>query len=233
MKKNKLVILLVIGCMTLITFNSYTNKRKDMKDTYNFNKYSEGAEGNESIGKYDPILMLVNDEYWVAESFVPINLEKVNIPFSGAASEDEMYMEYEAAKAIEKLVEGALKDDIYLYGVSGYRSYELQKYIYEINVANNGQEYTNDYVAIPGRSEHQIGLAMDLGDSTGNLIENSEEVDWVKNNAHLYGFILRYPKGKEDITGYKYESWHIRYVGVNVATNIYSENITLEEYYDH
>jgi len=74
---------------------------------------------------------------------------------------------------------------------------------------------------------------MDLGDSTGNLIENSEAVDWVKNNEYLYGFILRYPKGKEDITGYKYESWHIRYVGVNVATNIYSENITLEEYYDY
>lgn len=230
MKKNKLVVLLVVGCIILFTFNGYISNKDKVKNTDNSNEPSGDIEKKKSDIEYNPILMLVNDKYWLDESFVPTNLEKVNIPFSGVASEEEIYMEHEGAKALERLVDCALKDGIELYGVSGYRSYQLQKHIYDVNVANNGQEYTNDYVAIPGRSEHQIGLAMDLGDETGNLIKTGTEVEWVNDKAHLYGFIVRYPKGKEEITGYKYEAWHIRYVGINVATEIYNRNITFEEY---
>lgn len=230
MKKNKLSLLIFVGCITLLTFSGCTNIEYK---TENYSRISEIAKSKEKNEEYNPMLMLVNDNYWLDENFVPANLEKVNIHFSGAASDQEMYMEYEAAKALEKLVDDALIDGIELYGVSGYRSYELQQHIYDINVINNGQEYTNGYVAIPGRSEHQIGLAMDLGDATGNLIQNEIEVDWIQNNSHLYGFIVRYPEGKEDITGYNYESWHIRYVGIDAATEIYNSNITFEEYYEY
>lgn len=230
MKKNRLLLLVVLWCITIITFSGCKDNKDEIE---NNNKSSRNIEKEEIVEKYNPMLMLVNDENWLDESFVPANLEKINIPFSGAASEQEMHMEYEGAKALEKLVEDALIDGIELYGVSGYRSYELQEHIYEINVINNGQEYTDDYVAIPGRSEHQTGLAMDLGDATGNLIGNGMEVEWLNNNAYLYGFILRYPQGKEDITGYNYESWHIRYVGIPVATEIHNNNITFEEYYEY
>ncbi|MBU3135230.1 M15 family metallopeptidase [Clostridium gasigenes] len=230
MKKNKLLQLLVVGCITLLTFNGCMNNKNNVENIDNSNEPSEDIEKGESNVEYNPMLMMVNDKHWLDESFVPANLEKVNIPFSGASSDEEMHMEYEGAKAVEKLIDGALKDGIALYGISGYRSYQLQQNIYDINVANNGQEYTNNYVAIPGRSEHQMGLAMDLGDETGNLIKNGTEVEWVRENAHLYGFIVRYPKGKEDITGYKYEAWHIRYVGISVATEIYNRNIAFEEY---
>lgn len=230
MKRTKLLSLVVVGCVALFTFNGCSNKEENTQNNDNLTRSIENEEISE---EYKPMLMLVNDRYWLDETFVPINLEVVNIPFSGAASDEEKHMEYEAAKALEKLVSDALIDGIELYGASGYRSYDLQQHIYDINVANNGQEYTDDYVAIPGRSEHQTGLAMDLGDETGNLIGDGIDAEWIKDNAHLYGFILRYPKGKEDITGYNYESWHIRYVGINVATKIHSDNITFEEYYEY
>jgi len=95
-----------------------------------------------------------------------------------------------------------------------------------------GQEYADLASARPGHSEHQTGLAIDIMGSNEdyNKFEESVEFEWMKNNAHLYGFILRYPKGKENITGFKYEPWHYRYIGKKVATIIYNENITLEEY---
>lgn len=228
MVKNKLIMVLILGCITIVTISGCSSTENIDKS-----KSRSNITDGEAKQEYNPMLMLVNNEYWLEEEFIPSNLEEVNIPFSGAASQEERCMEYEAAKSLENLVSVALEDGIELYGISGYRSYELQEHIYNTNVENNGQEYTDDYIAIPGRSEHQIGLAMDLGDYTGDLIQSEPEVSWVKDNAHIYGFILRYPKGKEDLTGYNYESWHIRYVGVEVATEIYNKNITFEEYYEY
>ncbi|MGL5354342.1 MAG: M15 family metallopeptidase [Clostridium sp.] len=210
----------VIGCSTIGMVNNTQIVKSDSNESQN----------NSKRDTYNPMLMLVNDKYYLNKDFVPVNLEVVNISFSGAASKEEKQMEYEASKAMEKLVQGALEDGIYLYGVSGYRSFELQQHIYDVNVSNNGQEYTNSYIAIPGRSEHQTGLSMDIGDASGNLIEKEEQVGWINNNSYKYGYIVRYPKGKESITGYNYEPWHIRYVGVEVASEIYNKNITFEEY---
>lgn len=119
---------------------------------------------------------------------------------------------------------------------SGYRSYDYQQKVWEINVLENGLEETKRSVAIPGCSEHQSGLAIDVAfmrDNTfyGNALENDAEVKWLIDNAYKYGFILRYPQGKEDITGYKFEPWHYRYVGIELATIIKYLDITLEEYY--
>lgn len=228
MNKNTLSILLIIG-LIVVSFTGCSN----VGLVKNIEENKSKSEEKQNVGvedKYNPILMLVNDKYWLDKEFIPANLESANIPFSGSASEEEKQMEYEAAKALEKLVASALDEGIYLYGVSGYRSFKLQQHIYDVNVSNNGQEYTNSYIAIPGRSEHQTGLSMDIGDSSGNLIEKEKQVGWIRDNSYKYGFIVRYPKGKDKITGYSYEPWHIRYVGCDIAKEIYNKNITFEEY---
>ena len=114
-------------------------------------------------------------------------------------------------------------------GKSGYRSGELQKAIYKIYTFLYGEDYVNKYVAVPGGSEHQTGLALDIGNRSNSFI-SSNEAEWLAENAYKYGFIIRYPEGKEKITGVNYEPWNIRYVGEEIAEEIYGSGMTLEEY---
>lgn len=116
---------------------------------------------------------------------------------------------------------------------SGYRSYNYQKKVWDSFLEKEGIEETKKKVASPGESEHQSGLAVDFGiirdeNFYDELLE--EEIEWLSNNAYKYGFILRYPLGKEHITGYQYEGWHYRYVGREISNYIYKNNLTLEEY---
>ena len=134
-----------------------------------------------------------------------------------------------AYQALEKMQNEARSLGYNLSMVSGFRSYQTQQAIYNRNVLLDGEELANTYSAKPGESEHQSGLAFDVGAIDDNFGETPQG-KWLYENCHKYGFILRYLKGKEDITGYKYEPWHIRYVGVDVATKIYQQGITLEEY---
>lgn len=123
---------------------------------------------------------------------------------------------------------------------SGYRSFNYQQVIWDKNVLEQGLEKTKQFVAPPGSSEHQSGLAFDIAYLKGpslsyddTVLESDEEVKWLIENAHYFGFILRYPKGKEKITGYKPEPWHYRFVGVPLATILKKHAITLEEYYQN
>ena len=141
-----------------------------------------------------------------------------------------------AAKALEKMFHAAEKKNVILCGVSGYRSYERQKSIYNRNVALHGKKATDALSAKPGSSEHQTGLTIDVSASSVSYLltqrfADTKEGKWLAKNAHKYGYIVRYPKGKSKITGYSYEPWHIRYVGVTVATYLYKNKLTLEEYY--
>lgn len=113
---------------------------------------------------------------------------------------------------------------------SGYRSYQYQTNLYNNYVNQHGEEAANTFSAKPGFSEHQTGLTFDLKDFNGQLVEDPITSQWIKDNCAKYGFILRYPEGKEDITGYIYEPWHLRYVGEEVANQIMNNNITLEQY---
>ena len=120
---------------------------------------------------------------------------------------------------------------------SGYRPYEYQQVIFDKSVAEKGLEETLRLVSLPGSSEHQTGLAIDIAYmDNGVYIEKTSDVDpeimWLKENAHKFGFILRYPEGKEDVTNIQYERWHYRFVGVEMATILYAEGITLDEYYE-
>lgn len=177
-------------------------------------------------------ILLVNKTYRLDENYVPKNLVKVDVDFSPESTEEEKYMTEESANALENMFQGALSDNIILKGLSGYRSYETQKGLYNYNIEINGQSYTDNFVAPPGGSEHQLGEAMDVATSYGWIYEGCDEALWLAQNAHKYGFIIRYEKGKENLTGYNYEPWHIRYVGKDVAKEIYKEKLTLEEYID-
>ncbi len=116
-----------------------------------------------------------------------------------------------------------------LYISSGFRSYEYQSQIYNNYVARDGQAEADTYSARPGHSEHQTGLALDLN-TIDMSFENTDEYEWLRDNAHKYGFIIRYPEGKEDITGYQYEPWHLRYLGEEIAQDVYESGLCLEEY---
>ena len=119
---------------------------------------------------------------------------------------------------------------------SGYRSYEYQLKIYEDIVKKKGKCHADKFVALPGTSEHQTGLAIDIayikdGIYTDDVKETDDEFIWLSKNAHKFGFILRYPKDKENITGYSFEPWHFRFVGIPLSEYLYKNNLTLEEYH--
>lgn len=145
------------------------------------------------------------------------------------------FMRAEAAEAFHRLVETAAEEGIDIVMTTANRSYEFQQILWDNYVAQKGEEEANKTSARPGESEHQTGLAVDLSTSEIDYRNSSDFADtaagrWVAENAHKFGFILRFPEDKTDITGYSYEPWHIRYVGLTAAADIYEENLTLEEY---
>lgn len=179
-------------------------------------------EKNSAVSKTEPIIeqkdgityvngiIFVNKDYSLPEDYDP----KVN---------------KKAYKALEKMQNDAMVLGLDLNLISGYRSYETQEKLFQKYALKDGEEKANTYSAKPGHSEHQTGLAFDIG-SVDRTFENTDEAKWIEENAHLYGFIVRYPKNKTDITGYIYEPWHVRYLGVDVATKVKASGLTLEEY---
>lgn len=182
-------------------------------------------------------LVLVNKKRNLPSTYVPKDLVVPNVPFSFSGSSPKKLMRKEAAKALESLFAAAKKDGIKLKAVSGYRSYATQKSIFQRNAKLKGEQAANRTSARPGQSEHQTGLAMDVSSaSVGYALEQSfgttKEGKWLAKHAAEHGFIIRYLKGKESVTGYSYEPWHVRYVGKTVAKEIMSKNLTLEQYFD-
>ena len=188
--------------------------------------YNESYETNINDG----FLIIVNKFYHLDKSYERTDLQNINLAYA--------YANNSAAEiVIEKFKQ--MRDDIeeemnvHLMVNSSYRSYEDQEEIYN-EFKKVSLKYADSYAARPGYSEHQTGLAIDitsLEHPTANEFKESEEYKWLKENCHKYGFVLRYPEGKEHITGYSTESWHFRYVGEEAATQIYKENITFDEYY--
>lgn len=165
----------------------------------------------------------------------PVDLVEPDIFFAPGTVGEKRLLRKEAAEQIEQMFAHAKKENILLAGVSGYRSYERQKQIYEKSVKEKGIEHTRRYLAPPGASEHQTGLAMDVSCASEKYeleetFAGTKEGIWLRKNASLFGFIIRYPKGKENITGYGYEPWHIRYVTPSFACYLTKLNMTLEEY---
>lgn len=177
------------------------------------------------------MLMLVNKYYYLDSNYYYGELVTMDKAYD---NKNGSKLNKEAYEAFKKLVDDGEKLGYHIRCNSGYRSYETQTNLYNNYKSNNGLTWADKWSARAGHSEHQTGLALDVGvksEYSLSKFESSKEFTWMKENAHLYGFILRYPKGKEYITGYGYEPWHYRYVGVETATYIYENDITYEEYY--
>lgn len=214
-------------------------KSKKQEYTYIVKYDLSKTIGEDKIVKNsDSIDVMVNKKRHLSKDFVPKNLREVNVKSNKPKGADSRKMNSEAADHLEALFKCAKEDGYDLCAVSGYRSYSTQQGIFSSNVSSKGSEQAANRVsARAGESEHQTGLAMDVSAKSVNygLVESfgkTEEGKWLKENAYKYGFIIRYPKGKEDITGYAYEPWHIRYVGETLAKEIQERDITLEEFFE-
>ncbi|MBG9211140.1 MULTISPECIES: M15 family metallopeptidase [Mammaliicoccus] len=196
--------------------------QKDKKETVQ--KSTKQEEKKHKVTKKDGITYV--------DGHVFVN-KKVGLPHDYAPGENST-----ARNQLNKLIQDGTNEGLDLVFRSGYRSYENQKQLYNDYVARDGEEAANQYSAKPGQSEHQTGLAFDVGSNSATddfrkSFGNTNEGKWIKTHAHQYGFIIRYPLGKERITGYQYEPWHLRYVGKELAEKIYKQDTTLEEYFDY
>ena len=215
------------------------NENKDEEDMSN-NKSNKAPWTPATEMDLDPksITVYINKEHCLPKDYVPENLVVPNIAFDITGNHERKYMRIEAAEAIEKMFAAALEDGITLYGISGYRSYSRQKEIFLNNIVHKGKKHTLKYSAAPGTSEHQTGLAMDVSSKSVRYklvtsFANCAEGKWLAKHAHEFGFIIRYPMDQYDITGFAYEPWHIRYVGEDLANYLYTNNMTLDEYYKY
>ncbi len=175
-------------------------------------------------------LMLVNKYYKLSEDYNP-EVEAISSQYSYAGK----YASKMIIESIQNLIDSAKDSNLKLIVSAGYRSYKDQEKIYNDYKVSNGIREADNTVSRPGHSDYQTGLAVDI-EPYAKRIENvseSEEYQWLLNNMHRFGFIQRFPEGKESITGFKYSAWHLRYVGVEAATYIHDNNITFEEYYGY
>lgn len=192
------------------------------------NRTSKGYEIEYKDGAYYiNNILIANKTYMLSKDWVPTNTIK-EIPQSGF---DPNPLDQEAYNAWLEMQSDAAALNLNLWAQSGYRSYNYQIELYEGYVNKKGKQAADTSSARPGASEHQTGLAFDLNNITTSF-KDTEEGKWVNNNCYLYGYIIRYPEGKTQETGYIYEPWHIRYVGKEIAKKLYNNGnwITLEEY---
>lgn len=182
---------------------------------------------NLSDEEAEKIDVIVNKYYKLNKDYVPSDLEVVDSKFSAG----EQKLRKEAKDAFEEMCKKALEDNFKIYAGSTYRSYDYQLGLYNRYVAKDGFDAAETYSARAGYSEHQLGLAIDILNGKWDYIsENDKEYEWLINNSYKYGFILRYPRGKEYITGYMFEDWHFRYLGVELANKVKESGLTYDEY---
>jgi zinc D-Ala-D-Ala carboxypeptidase len=227
----------LIVCVSLFGLSSFSN--------YNFLPDTDkklAEKPDQTVDSIKPSApdsnpVLVNKQKTLPEDFEPMDLIDPSIPFIFNEKTEKRKMSAEAAGAIETLFAAAKKQGVELLGVSAYRSHETQTALFNHYVEKDGYEKALTYSAPPGTSEHETGLAIDVTGGDGKCaaeecFAGTIEAKWLEENAAQFGFIIRYPKGKEAITGYQYEPWHLRYVGTEIAKNITNRGITLEEYYN-
>lgn len=194
-----------------------------------------GKNGVATVTNPESMLVLVNKKRELSSAYAPDDLVKPDVEFSFSGDSPKQKMRKTAARALEKLFAGAEKDGITLKAVSGYRSYATQKSIFSRNADLKGEEVANRTSARPGQSEHQTGLAMDVSSASANFelepkFGDTKEGKWLAAHCAEYGFIIRFLEGEEDVTGYSYEPWHVRYVGKEAAKQIMKQGVTLEAY---
>lgn len=214
-------------------------------------KESEGLEEHEEfepeqppeVPEYGVIIqnpektdVLVNKKRNLPDTYVPEDLVTLSEVPTVLENPEVNQLRNAAYEALIELFNTAKESGYELYARSGYRSYNTQASLYSSYIESYGQQAADKYSAKPGQSEHQTGLSIDitceaLNYTLDTTFAETEEGKWVAENAHCFGYIIRYPKGKEEITGYSYEPWHIRYLGTELAEEVYESGLTLEEYF--
>ncbi len=179
----------------------------------------------DEITNYDEVDALVNKYHKLPSNYEAKDLVTLSKTYSSRGHK----IKKAASEPLMKMIDAARADGLNLLVISGYRTESTQRGLFNNSVKRHGMDHALIYSAKPGYSEHQLGLAVDLN-STEESFDQTKEYKWLKANSYKYGFIERYPKGKEFITGYGYEPWHYRYLGVDLATKVYTENVTYEEY---
>lgn len=216
--------------------DSNDNKSQEQNGTNDDTSNGEEGEAVEVVAIPDSLQVLLNKNNKLPENYIPQDLVDVNIPFSVHATPEKRKLRKEAAMAIESLFADAKQEGIHLLGVSGYRSHQTQTSLFNYYVRKDGFDKASTYSALPGTSEHEAGLAIDVSGANSKCaleicFSETLESMWLEANVAEYGFIIRYPEGKTEITGYQYEPWHLRYVGVEAAKEMVSLGVTLEEYH--
>ncbi|MBJ8027495.1 D-alanyl-D-alanine carboxypeptidase family protein [Bacillus cereus group sp. N21] len=182
----------------------------------------------------DSPLVLVNKHRKLPDGYTPDDLIRPDVPFAYPKDKEKTLLRKDAGVALEKMFQAAKEQGLELTAVSGYRSYKRQQSLHNMYIKRQGQAEADSVSAIPGTSEHQTGLTMDISSKSANyqlepIFGETEEGKWVAAHAHEFGFIIRYLEDKTDITEYSYEPWHIRYVGNPYATYLHKHDLTLEE----
>ncbi len=194
----------------------------------NLNLDKEAYVDSELVNKFSTD-MLINKHRYLSEDFVPEDLVKIDSEY---ASESDLECSHIALNAFIEMYNAASKEGYNIVINSAYRSYQDQVDLTDLYLNAYGQSYVDKFVAKPGYSEHQTGLAFDIGSRNVNIFANSKEYGWMKDNSYKYGFILRYDERYEDLTEFRKEPWHYRYVGKDIAKYIYEHNnMSLEEYF--
>jgi LAS superfamily LD-carboxypeptidase LdcB len=179
-----------------------------------------------TIEDYTSITTLVNKYNKLPDGATFDNLVTLEKPYSNTGKRkvrEEMY------EPLKQMIDDAKKEKLNLYVISAFRENSTQNYLFNNSKKKNGLDYALTYSAKPGHSEHELGLAIDFN-TTQEKFKKTKEYAWLKDNSYKYGFVMRYPENKVFITGYGYEPWHYRYLGIEIATKMYLEDITYEEY---
>jgi len=182
--------------------------------------------------------ILVNKENLLASDYVPDEIVTIDEPMGSKIDKNYVnHLNAEVYRNFKLMQADALKQGFEIFVDSSYRTYAYQEKVFNSIAIEKGLEHALQYVAPPGGSEHQTGLAFDVifrrnGEMIEEQLETDPEIIWLYENSYKYGFILRYPKGKEEITSFNYEPWHFRYVGKELAMELHEKDITLEEYYE-
>ena len=203
---------------------------KDVISLVNVNRDRDYYKDMENTDINKGTSMLVNKYHALTSDYKPENIVKTSSTYSYANNS----LNEEAYNAFKNLAEDAKKEGHTILILSSYRTYDDQKNLWDARKKAYGTRKADEYAARPGSSEHETGLAIDVADyyDKNDKFGETESFKWMINNCYKYGFILRYPEGKEDITGYSYEPWHYRYLGIELATKVYNEQITFDEYYE-
>ncbi len=197
----------------------------------NVKAISEPYENALPVDESKEYALLANKYYELGENYEPNDLVDIELKYYYG---DKKQIRSEVYEAFKEMWNAANEEGIYLIIDSAYRSFTHQKKVYQFYEDSKGTKYADSIAARPGFSEHQTGLSLDIYSKecfNAKTFSKSKTYAWLIANSYKYGFILRYPDGKKDITGYSYESWHYRYVGRELAEKVYKEGITYDEYY--